>query len=378
MKKRSNIPLLLFVVAVLLLVTLSCLPGGEPDVDEEGTQAALIAQEAINIEKTSMAQTQTAIEATQAALAAQPTEAPQPPPPPTEPPEPAGSDTTLTIYNESNATVCYLNITLSTDDSWGDDWLAADQVLPPGDWISFDLNEGTYDLRAQTCDFEDIEIVWDSFLSGPMEWTIVTVMGYDPGDVMFFDEFDFGDPNWSVFTIRDTDTGQVWNGGRYTSEFVGSKLYVVADTDYTYVYVIYEGEYYADPYANVIIDARVEKVGGPNRNNIALICRLSEDGWIEFAITSGGLWEAYRYDANAGYSLIGSGGSTAINLQFAVNDLTLECIDNTFTLYANGVYVGEVRDNRYREGFVGVSVSSFDLAGVEVEVDWFIVSYAGN
>ena len=378
-RKRSNLTPLLLMVAVLLLVSFACLPGGEtevPEVDDQGTQDALIAQEELNQEKTRMAQTQAAIEATQEALAAEPTQAPATQRPP-DTPVPAGDDTTLTIYNESNATVCYVYISFSTADSWGDDWLASDQVLIPGDWVSFVMEEGTYDLRADTCGDETIETAWDAFLSGPMDWTITSVVGYDPGDVMFFDEFDYGDPNWFVFTIRDTDTGQVRDGGRYTSEFVGSKLFVVADTDYTYVYVIYGGEFYADPYANVVIDARVEKVGGPNRNNIALICRYSEDGWYEFAITSGGLWEAYRFDSGSGYSLIGSGGSTAINLQFAINDLTLECIDNEFTLYANGVYVGEVRDNRYREGNVGVSVSSFDLPGVEVEIDWFYVTWPG-
>lgn len=378
MKKRSNLTKLLLTVVVLLLVTLACLPGGEPEVNEEETQAALIAQDELNQEKTRMAQTQSAIEATQAALEAAPTEPPQPAPTqaPPDTPIPAGDDTTLTIYNESNVTVFYIYISLSTNEYWGDDWLGAD-VLIPGDWVTYELDEGTYDLAAYASGDVLIEEVYSVSLSGPMDWTITTQVGYEPGDVMFYDEFDLGDPYWYVHTIRDTDTGQVWNGGRYTSEFTGGKLYVVADTDYTYVYVINDGKFYTDPYANVIIDARVEKVGGPNRNNIALICRYTEDGWYEIAITSGGLWEAYRFDSGVGYSLIGSGGSTAINLQFAINDLTLECIDNVMTLYANGVYVGEVRDNRYREGYVGLSVSSFDLPGVEVEVDWFFVTWPG-
>ena len=75
--------------------------------------------------------------------------------------------------------------------------------------------------------------------------------------------------------------------------------------------------------------------------------------------------------------MIGNGGSNAINLQFAVNELALDCIGNEITLWANGSEVGSVTNNRFSEGQVGVSVSSFDLPGVEVEIDDFFVTWPG-
>ncbi len=192
------------------------------------------------------------------------------------------------------------------------------------------------------------------------------------GDVLYgtdFDSDDASNEDWGYFVI---------GGGDYNAQFAGSKLRLTAETPYTYLYVIYGGWYFEEPFYNVVIEARVEKVGGPNRNNIALVCRYNELGWYEFAITAGGLWEAYRYDVSSeSYTALGNGGSTAIKTQLNANDLTLVCYNNTFTLFANNVEVGQVTDSRYSEGYAGVSVSSFDLPGVIVEIDWFVVYWAG-
>jgi hypothetical protein len=60
----------------------------------------------------------------------------------------------------------------------------------------------------------------------------------------------------------------------------------------------------------------------------------------------------------------------------AVNQYTAICEGNRLALYINGVLEKEVVDNKYnlKEGQVGVSVSSFDVIPILVEVDSFSIS----
>jgi hypothetical protein len=122
---------------------------------------------------------------------------------------------------------------------------------------------------------------------------------------------------------------------------------------------------------DVRIDAAVETVSGPNRNNISLVCRATDAGWYEFSMNSGGYWYIWKYENNE-YTMLASGASTRINLQRAQNELIATCIDTELTFFVNGSEMGSVRDNRFKNGGqVGVSVSTFDIAGAGVEFDWF-------
>ena len=122
------------------------------------------------------------------------------------------------------------------------------------------------------------------------------------------------------------------------------------------------------------IDADVETVGGPNRNNISLVCRATSEGWYEFSMNSGGYWYIWKYE-NGDYSNLAEGASYSINLQKAANSLSATCIGRELTFYVNGVTMGSATDNTFKDGGqVGVSVSTFDVAGAAVEFDLLVAS----
>ncbi|MEA3396970.1 MAG: hypothetical protein U9R05_05860 [Chloroflexota bacterium] len=94
-----------------------------------------------------------------------------------------GSDFTLTVggaglvelvaYNESSIELCYIYISSTTSDDWGDDWLGGKEVISPGDGVRiFYVTPGTYDLLAQDCDGEDVVTENEIELDSGTDWTI--------------------------------------------------------------------------------------------------------------------------------------------------------------------------------------------------------------
>ena len=69
----------------------------------------------------------------------------------TEPPLPPTSGN-FDVVNDSGQTICYLYISPSTSDVWGDDWLGTTGTIASGESRSFSVPAGEYDLRAEDCD----------------------------------------------------------------------------------------------------------------------------------------------------------------------------------------------------------------------------------
>jgi len=150
-----------------------------------------------------------------------------------------------------------------------------------------------------------------------------------------------------------------------------SVLYIQVDTTETTVYALYKMDL-NNP--DVRLEADVETVAGPNRNNISLVCRATDTGWYEFSMNSGGYWYIWKYEDSKFTKLL-DGASTAINLQKAKNQLQATCIGNELILYVNGVKMGSVQDSSFRGGGqAGISVTTFDIYGAGVEFDRFKAS----
>jgi len=193
------------------------------------------------------------------------------------------------------------------------------------------------------------------------ESTYLNLNASEPGDIILSTEFDDTE-NWYTFAVPDSDN--------YEVSYDNSLVYIqVDDTDST-VYMLYD----LDMPADIRLDAAVETVAGPNRNNISLICRATQDGWYEFSMNSGGYWFIWKYE-NEQYTELARGASNAINLQKRANELTATCIGKELTFYVNQVEMGSVIDNRFKgEGHTGISVSAFDIPGAGVEFDWYVAS----
>jgi hypothetical protein len=128
----------------------------------------------------------------------------------------------------------------------------------------------------------------------------------------------------------------------------------------------------------VEIVVAASNVAGPNTNNVSLVCRYQAAGWYEGAITSGGYWYLYKFTPLGGYEQLDTGGSLAINLKRATNELRLACVGETISFHVNGVELGTVVDDQLDEGGFGISVSTFDIGGAGVLFEGLEVTVAGE
>ena len=140
------------------------------------------------------------------------------------------------------------------------------------------------------------------------------------------------------------------------------------------------GDRYVGEYEDVKLEVRADN-RGRNNNSISLICRYNADiGWYEFNIANNGLYDILyaevENDGDISYSRVANGGSNAINQGMDVNEYAITCDDEELGLFINGDEVITIPERRYglRSGQVGVSVSSFNVLPILIEMDWIRIS----
>jgi len=82
----------------------------------------------------------------------------------------AGGSAQVTVINDSSSSICFLYISPTTSDTWGEDVLGS-SVLEAGASRTFPVSAGSYDLRAETCDGGAVER-FNERVDGTLEWTI--------------------------------------------------------------------------------------------------------------------------------------------------------------------------------------------------------------
>ena len=179
----------------------------------------------------------------------------------------------------------------------------------------------------------------------------------------FTEEFDGDLSNWDYVYFADDESG-------FDITPENGRLVFDINGEYNYVYSFYTGQTYDDVRLETEVNNR-----GANTNNVSLVCRLDlDEGWYEFNISSGGLYTFYAYDifGDTGYNELASGGVQNIKTGKETNLYAVECRGKTLTLYVNGKEIKSFDDNKFvfKEGMVGVSVSSFDILPVKVEFEW--------
>lgn len=187
---------------------------------------------------------------------------------------------------------------------------------------------------------------------------------------------DFDNPlssDWSVFTITDPNASDL---DKVKVEADSGNLVWDLDSEYVYYYLFYN----AFTYEDVKVEARADN-RGKNNNSVSLVCRYDEEiGWYEFNIANNGLYDIlYAEVLDSGkirWNRIANGGSNAINQGKEVNEYSIACEGDNLTLNINGDEVISIKDKKYglRSGQVGISVSSFNVLPILIEMDWLKIS----
>lgn len=196
----------------------------------------------------------------------------------------------------------------------------------------------------------------------------------EPVRSMFFtEEFDSPLTGWDTLTVTGSTSA---DPDKVTVEAQNGKLVWDFESEYVYYYIFYNAQTYTDVQLEVRADNR-----GRNNNNISLICRYDpEVGWYEFNIANNGLYDIFygevTRNGEIAYNLITNGGSNAIKQGKEVNEYKISCKGDKLTLWINGREVKSLTEKNYalREGQVGVSVSSFDVLPILIDMDWIKIS----
>jgi hypothetical protein len=89
------------------------------------------------------------------------------------------------VYNDSGVVICYLLISPTEEEEWGEDWLGPNEMIGVGGSYTLEVPPGTYDLMAADCESNQIDIEWRADLTEDMTWTVALDMLNPTGEPNF-------------------------------------------------------------------------------------------------------------------------------------------------------------------------------------------------
>jgi hypothetical protein len=130
-------------------------------------------------------------------------------------------------------------------------------------------------------------------------------------------------------------------------------------------------------FTDVRIEVDASKIGGPDFNEIGVICRYKDSkNFYFFAISSDGYYSVSKFiDGNEQW--IGMEqpqfDDTNIRTGTATNQLQVNCIQENLSISVNGKMLISVTDSDLSEGNVGLIAGTWDIAGTDVLFENFKV-----
>ncbi len=67
----------------------------------------------------------------------------------------------INVSNQSPYDICYVQISGSEQEEWGEDWLGKQEKIAPGASKTFNVDAGTYDVQVMTCEQYTLATFWD-------------------------------------------------------------------------------------------------------------------------------------------------------------------------------------------------------------------------
>jgi hypothetical protein len=84
----------------------------------------------------------------------------------------SGATSWVMLDNSTGGEVCYVFISPSAGDDWGDDRMGENEVIPAGEQRMFYMKPGTYDLQALDCDENVLAEEYEVDLSIGRPWEL--------------------------------------------------------------------------------------------------------------------------------------------------------------------------------------------------------------
>ncbi|MCW5873949.1 MAG: hypothetical protein KIS88_04820 [Anaerolineales bacterium] len=197
----------------------------------------------------------------------------------------------------------------------------------------------------------------------PLETLMAQFGEQASGAVVYTDDFSSSNSGWPIDSFPEGAT----------SYYNGQYRITVNETNYAVWSSSGSGNYGA-----ISVEADAVKLGGPDENEFGLLCRFVDNSnFYAATIASDGYYFIWRRLNGGDWELVGMDNgefSAAIYTDTQSNRIRLDCVDSSITLYANGTQLIQVFDSSLTSGDVGLYAGSFDVGGVDVVFDNFLVS----
>lgn len=264
----------------------------------------------------------------------------------------------LEVINNSTDIIAELYVSASDSDSWGDDQLGGVAIKSGGSYVVEGLsNDALYDIKAADADGNTIEAIYNVSVYGWYTWYVIGKTDLPSNAVLRFeDDFSNNRNNWAQ--TRETD--QV----RYIPPADGQYCILIKSTDLT-AWEWYEpfrpdkfvAEVACTPDAGT--DATCGIGFGPDGDNLYwfevspesqtyALFLLKDDAWQEAPIS----WTESKNIVPTGW-----------------NYLSIERVGGYFSVFVNGVMLGQVESNIFPTGRIGIGGASYEDGNVTVCVD---------
>lgn len=262
----------------------------------------------------------------------------------------------LEIINASDEEIYWLYLSLSDQDTWGDDQLESG-TIPIGE--SFTLTgfeAGTYDARVENADEELIESIYQLDLDDDYYWTVQGKASLPDGAVLRFED-DFADN-------RNSWGGTENDDARYNAPADGEyciDIKVEQMTAWEWYEPFRPDEFVAEVACNVetTSDAACGLGFGPDGDNLYwfevspsdqsyALFKLQDDEWQDALVE----WTVSKNIVPNGW-----------------NYLSVERVDGVLSVFINGVFQAEVDGKDFPTGRIGLGGSTYGDGGISICMD---------
>jgi len=181
-----------------------------------------------------------------------------------------------------------------------------------------------------------------------------------PSGVLFQDDFSDPSSGWDQVNVDEGIT-----------DYADGVYRIFVNTETTDVW--------ANPglnFSDTVIEVDAAKVGGPDDNDFGVICRYQDTGNFYFFIISSDGFYGVGKVLNGEQSLLGADKlqpSDDIHLGDTTNNIRVDCVGNTLTLFVNGTQLISVQDDTFASGDVGLLAGTYDEIGTDIHFDNFVV-----
>jgi hypothetical protein len=262
----------------------------------------------------------------------------------------------LEVTNASDTVIGMLYLSPVDSDSWGQDILGAEVISIDRSYMVYDIQPGSYDVRAEDLDGALIEAIYNVYLDGDHYWNVVGMATLPTNAMLRFEEdFSSNRNNWGL----SSPSGALFRppaNGEFCIDIIENNM-----TAWEWYEPFRPDQFVAE--VSCVVDGYTDAscgLGfGPDAQNLYWFEISPNDQTFALFLLLNGSWEPALIPWTTSKNITPQGW----------NFLSLERVNGVVSVFINGVLQGEIDSNYFPTGRIGLGGSTYDEAYVTICMD---------